>query len=453
MVNCENRKPGEAEPCNKCNSCISIQNGSAVDLIEIDAASNRGIDDIRSLKEKVRLMPASLKYKVYIIDEVHMLTTEAFNALLKTLEEPPGHTLFILATTNPEKLPATIISRCLKFNFRKVTQTELVENLTRVAKEEGIKVESGVFKEIAKRAEGSFRDGQKIFEQISVGRKEITLNEVKTFLGHNEAQSAYGLLESIADKNLEGSIVEIERLATVGADFNYILEILLENLRQILLSKLGVIKLEDEMLAAQIPKLSVGDIKNLIQLLLEAEANMKLTPIIQLPLEIAVVEWGVEEIGETNNSNGSNKADELVKLEEKNSQEVKKEKTEIKNEPVAEIINSDNLTGEIREIDEMTWKKILATVKPLNHSIEALLRGARPLKMQGKTLTLEVFYKFHKEQLEDNKRRAIVEGACQEIIGEKGIKLQCVLGEKNNKIDSETKKDDIIDVAQSIFGK
>lgn len=445
IVNCQKRKSGDPEPCNQCPACLSIQNGSAIDISEIDAASNRGIDDIRSLREQVRLMPAQLKYKVYIIDEVHMLTNEAFNALLKTLEEPPAHTVFILATTNPEKLPATIVSRCLKFNFRKVTQKEIADNLAQVAKAEGIKAEQSVFKEIARRAEGSFRDGQKILEQLSVGRKELLLDEVKTFLGQNEAQSPQILLEKLADQDLDGSLLEIERLAASGADFGFITETILDQLRQLMLAKLGVVKIEDEFLLAQLTKLDASQIKDLVELLLASAQSMKFSPIVQLPLEVAVVDW----LGE-DGSTRQPKVEEKVKASDdvptKNLERSQKTPEESK-------FSSDNLTGEVREIDEMTWRKILAAVKPLNHSIEALLRGAKPLQIKGNILTLEVFYKFHKEQLEDNKRRNIVEGACRQIIGDEGLKLQCVLGEKSAKSTQETKKDDIIDVAQSIFGK
>ena len=447
IVNCQKRKSGDPEPCNQCPACLSVQNGSAIDISEIDAASNRGIDDIRSLREQVRLMPAQLKYKVYIIDEVHMLTNEAFNALLKTLEEPPAHTVFILATTNPEKLPATIVSRCLKFNFRKVTQKEIADNLAQVAKAEGIKAEQSVFKEIARRAEGSFRDGQKILEQLSVGRKELLLGEVKTFLGQNEAQSPQILLEKLADQDLDGSLKEIERLAGSGADFAFITETILDQLRQLMLAKLGVVKIEDEFLLAQLTKLDGSQIKNLIELLLASAQSMKFSPIVQLPLEVAVVDW----LGE-DDSTRQPKVEEKVKASDDNPTKTEQRDESLPTDRESKF-SSDNLTGEVREIDEMTWRKILAAVKPLNHSIEALLRGAKPLQIKGNTLTLEVFYKFHKEQLEDNKRRNIVEGACRQIIGDEGLKLQCVLGEKSAKLSQETKKDDIIDVAQSIFGK
>ena len=162
MINCE-----VGGPCNKCSTCLSITDGSNLDLIEIDAASNRGIDDIRELREKIKLAPTSSKKKVYIIDEVHMLTTEAFNALLKTLEEPPSHVLFILATTDPHKIPQTILSRVQRFDFQAAKEEEIIEYLKNVIKIEKLKISDEALNLIAKKSEGSFRDGLKILDQLS----------------------------------------------------------------------------------------------------------------------------------------------------------------------------------------------------------------------------------------------------------------------------------------------
>src|SRR3990167_6431951 len=169
------------EPCNKCYQCTSITNGTNVDVLEIDGASNRGIDEIRDLREKVRLSPAGAFKKVYIIDEVHMLTTEAFNALLKTLEEPPEHVIFILCTTEPHKVPQTIASRCFHMAFKKATANELVRAFLRIAKKEKISVDKEALFKISEFSDGSFRDGVKILEEIysEVGNKKITKETVE----------------------------------------------------------------------------------------------------------------------------------------------------------------------------------------------------------------------------------------------------------------------------------
>src|ERR1700722_9521228 len=169
VVNCEtpkNKREKEIEPCNKCDQCVSITSGNNVDILEIDAASNRGIDEIRELKEKIRLAPVAAKRKVYIIDEVHMLTTEAFNALLKTLEEPPEHAMFILCTTEAHKVPETIISRCFQIMFKPATEEELVRSFKRIVEGEKLKIDDEVLKYIAGLADRGFRDGVKMLEEV-----------------------------------------------------------------------------------------------------------------------------------------------------------------------------------------------------------------------------------------------------------------------------------------------
>jgi len=180
-VNCEHRNG--VEPCNECEMCREITQGSATDIIEIDAASNRGIEEIRELRDKVRLAPMRAKYKVYIIDEVHMLTTEAANALLKTLEEPPEHTLFALCTTEPEKLLDTVKSRCVWVKFKKPSIAEMVSSLEHVLKGEKIKSDTTALQLVAQAAKGSFRDGTKILEQIIMTKDAVTEEGVREVLG------------------------------------------------------------------------------------------------------------------------------------------------------------------------------------------------------------------------------------------------------------------------------
>src|SRR3989344_9219205 len=174
-INCEKindyskgqKLKGALEPCNKCHQCTSITNGTNIDILEIDGASNRGIDEIRDLREKIKLSPAQALKKIYIIDEVHTLTTEAFNALLKTLEEPPPHVIFILCTTEPQKVPETIVSRCFHISFKLATQQELLSSFTRIAKKEKLDFEKEALSYIAEMSDGSFRDGVKILDELA----------------------------------------------------------------------------------------------------------------------------------------------------------------------------------------------------------------------------------------------------------------------------------------------
>ena len=288
-VNCQaqsaKRKAQNYEPCNRCSLCKKITAGTALDLIEIDAASNRGIDDIRDLREKIKLAPLEAKYKVYIIDEAHMLTTEAFNALLKTLEEPPVHTIFILCTTKPEKLPETIISRCTRFNFRKGRPDEILRCLQKVVKGEKLKIEEGALLEITKHVDGSFRDAQKILEQLSLGGEKITLEMVRKELGRSKEHRPETLLAFLAEKNAKAAILEINRAVEEGNNLSSYTEELLEILRDCLLQSIGF---SDKVTPCQFNK---DQAVRLIELFTRAGRELKTAIIPQLPLELVVVEW------------------------------------------------------------------------------------------------------------------------------------------------------------------
>ncbi len=440
-VNCLTTK-GKGEPCNRCKICRAITEGSALDLIEIDAASNRGIDDVRSLREKIKLAPARASFKVYIIDEVHMLTTEAFNALLKTLEEPPKHAIFILCTTAPEKLPATILSRCTRFNFRKGREEEVVGSLKRVIRGEKLKVEKGVLEEIAKSVDGSFRDGQKILDQLAISKKKISLKDTKKLLGQIESLAPTKLLEFLAAKDVKGAINEIGRILEAGADLRDYTQKLLESLRLALLAKVGVAGTVGEIKGIE----STEELKTLIELFSQAAQNLPRAVIPQLPLEMAVVEWcmGGESqaraplFSETRAKvSGGRKANPhslsdppIPSFRNESARSRTADRSSSKRAPSPSFKK-----GELGKIIEK-WPSVLAGVRPLNHSIEALLRATRPIELNGTFLTLEVFYQFHKEQLELEKCRRVVEEVAEKVIGAP-VKLKCVLGDKRS---AETQK-------------
>ncbi|KKP47980.1 MAG: polymerase III subunit gamma and tau protein [Candidatus Woesebacteria bacterium GW2011_GWA1_33_30] len=260
IINCESKNP----PCNKCEQCLSITNGNNIDIIEMDAASNRGIDDIRALKDTIRLTPSKAKAKIYILDEAHMLTIEASNALLKTLEEPPSHVYFILATTNPEKLIETVKSRTVLISFTKATPEETKRSLARIIKKEELKIKNEELNEIIKMSKGSFRDAVKLLEQFSKDSnflKSIKLFDVQDFL------------EVLLAKNLKEAIIKIENALRSGCTIVNTTEEILEKLQ----SKL--IETEDRNLVT------------LIEYILEAQEFNKVTPIEELPLEVAIVKW------------------------------------------------------------------------------------------------------------------------------------------------------------------
>lgn len=237
-VNCE-RGPAE-EPCNECDACIGITAGHIMDVIEIDAASNRGIDEIRDIRDKVRYAPSEVRFKVYIIDEVHMLTAEAFNALLKTLEEPPGHVIFILATTEPHKLPATIISRCQRFDFRQVSLDEQTGHLLKICRKEGIQADEDAIAYIARLSEGGMRDAISLLEQVSAfAGDRITLDAAVDVTGGMAADHFYQLAEAVKDRNVAAVMPLVESLMQAGKSADKCMENLIYYFRDLLVMKLA----------------------------------------------------------------------------------------------------------------------------------------------------------------------------------------------------------------------
>ncbi|MDP2860996.1 MAG: DNA polymerase III subunit gamma/tau, partial [bacterium] len=238
-INCEKREG--TEPCNKCDQCVSITNGNNLDILEIDGASNTGVDDVRDLREKIKLAPSRARYKVYIIDEVHMLSTSAFNALLKTLEEPPKHAVFILCTTEPQKVPETIKSRCVRITFKKATDEEIIRSLKRVARGEKIEIEGNVLDLIGHHAEGSFRDGVKILEQLLIEAKGKSLTEE---LARQILTSSDEVIEifwkSLLEKKTKEALEWIERFVKTGGNISWLMGELISTTRENLLLSAGV---------------------------------------------------------------------------------------------------------------------------------------------------------------------------------------------------------------------
>ena len=237
-INCLN--PSDGEPCNQCRLCEAINEGRALDLVEIDAASHRGIDDIRDLREKVYFTPAEGTYKVYIVDEVHMLTEPAFNALLKTLEEPPSHAIFILATTEAHKIPATVVSRCQRFDFHRISQEHMEARLAQLCEGEGIETEPQVLKALARNASGSLRDAENLLEQLVVSYdSNITLDHVKEMLGIGDDEMALALVGHILKGDAQEGLRIINTVADQGLDLRRFHRQIVDHLRSVLLISAG----------------------------------------------------------------------------------------------------------------------------------------------------------------------------------------------------------------------
>jgi len=275
-INCTDRIE-DGNPCNKCDLCNQTSEGRMVDLIEIDAASNRGIDEIRDLREKIKFSPNIAGKKVYIIDEVHMLTKEAFNALLKTLEEPPAHAHFILATTEPHKVPETIISRCQRFDFKRISVKHIVSRLGFIAQKENIKYDIEALDTIAKHAEGGMRDAISLFEQFASGGT-VTNEYVTDNLGLVDETTLHDLYSFIKEKDIPKAMERIQKLYDAGTNFLQFVKQFIEFLRMRMIKALNKNEIE-----------KVQNIMKIIQEFEKAEQGLKFASIIQLPLEIAVI--------------------------------------------------------------------------------------------------------------------------------------------------------------------
>ncbi len=238
-VNCIHPDPAQ-RPCNSCEICGAIMRGSLLDLIEIDAASNRGIDEIRDLRDKVNFSPSQARYKVYVIDEVHMLTPEAFNALLKTLEEPPPHVIFVLATTEPHKIPDTVLSRCQRFDFRRIPSYKIVERLAFILEQEDRRAEQGALEMIARSAEGCMRDAISLMDQLlSYGGDVITESQVQAVRGTISGQAIVALADFLVAGDAASGLALINQMASEGIDLRQLAIQLVAHLRSVLLCRVG----------------------------------------------------------------------------------------------------------------------------------------------------------------------------------------------------------------------
>ncbi len=442
LVNCEkNFSKGKlnkklVEPCGECDACVSIKNGSAVDVMEIDAASHRGIDDIRDLREKVNLGPSVLPKKVYIIDEVHMLTTEAFNALLKTLEEPPAHAMFVLCTTEAHKVPETIVSRCVRINFTKATSLELVRSLTRAANGEELKVEKGALEELATGLDGSFREGHKLLEQLANRFERITVEHVRETLKLIGNSQIEAVLSAVMGGDTAAVVAAMEQMEAEGVEVVNLVTKLLESLK---------VSIRKEIAAGKAPsKLETKLVRKLIKVV----PKIKVSPLPLLPLELVLEEMALK----VSESSGGER---MVAATQKKTMA---KETAVKEDAVEAETIQDKVMSSV-EFEQVVsgWQDLLSRLTPRNHSVAGLLRSAKPIGIKDKFLTIEVFYKFHKDQLDQEARRRIIEEEIAKMWGP--ISVKCVLGEKGmakqqvvRASHSGEVNDDGVKAAEEVFG-
>ena len=414
-VNCLKPKK-DGNPCNKCEICQAITNGNYLDLIEIDAASNRGIDQIRELKERIEFAPSKGRFKVYIIDEVHMMTKEAFNALLKTLEEPPAHIMFILATTDVHKLPPTILSRCQRYDFRLGTEKEIEGMLKEILSKEKMKIEKEGLDIIVRNARGSYRDGLSLLDVIinsqlkSEDSKKITVEEVREVLGIPEVYMVNDLLVALTRGDAPRALECIEELEKKGTNLVQFTAFTLEILREVLVKKISKKDLGEYTFAKE---LHLKELMYLIREFLNVERDLKSTTnqilVLQMLIPTFVVKNG-NEVG-------------LGKDSKQDSGTIIEGKSE-----GVEVVNSDVIELDIREI-ERNWKKVAKGVKPLNTHLYAFLGSSKPLKIEKNILSIEVPFKFYKDQIENPVSRDIIGRVIFDVFGTH-CKIDCKVNGK-----------------------
>jgi DNA polymerase-3 subunit gamma/tau len=436
VINCEKHKDlkglrseKEIEPCNKCEQCVSITNGNNLDIFEIDGASNRGIDEIRDLKEKIKLAPFKASKKIYIIDEVHMLTTEAFNALLKTLEEPPAHAVFILCTTEPHKVPATIASRCFRINFTRATDEDLTRSMHRIVKAEGIKIEPQAILEIAKLSDGSFRDAVKILDEIAIfaGSKTVTadlVNEKFNSLGITENLNR--MIEVFVKKDTKKGLEICRELVKQGMDFKFFIEQLTSQLHLIMLQKVGVEKADKESL------LTLSEIKNLFELLTTAYQETKTAVLAQMPLELMILEWTSEEQASGQQPRIADLTREETPKAQQSSRSLNERLSSNSGDDIDEASQSASNSSAsglslANKNKNSFFEKLINEVKEENHQIAGVLRSCSAEDPKNGKLNIVAKYKFHKEKLEEVKTLKLLEECADKISGEK-LNIQIILG-------------------------
>lgn len=460
-VNCLDLKDGE--PCNECTNCQAINSGNFLDVLEIDAASNRGIDEIRDIRDKVKFAPSQGKVKVYIIDEVHMLTSEAFNALLKTLEEPPGHVLFVLATTEVQKIPLTILSRCQRFDFRKISTGEIKEHLLDIVRQEGINIDDRALNTIARKAAGGMRDAISVLDQcIAFAGNNIESEHVEKVLGTLGEEQILKISEAIIQGDAGRVISLLNEYLQSGKDVKQITRDLVEFFRQVMLLKLvpdgSMITLSQEALPLvkeQAQNLSTSFLGQLVLKLNQIEREMRWTGQPQVLLEAGLVEVIFQdtssEVERTPKVMGAKPAGKtkIVTGERDKKPPVKKT---IQEEPVNQTKVKENTPVDFSEI-KRRWGDILERVKQNRITTHAFLIAGEPktIDEQGSLLiSFDGLHKFHFEQISKPENIVLVEKALNEVLGKK-INVTCTL-EGQNTEDSITQESSALNKALEFFG-
>jgi DNA polymerase-3 subunit gamma/tau len=485
VLNCE--KGPSIKPCNACSSCKEITLGFSMDVIEIDGASNRGIDEIRSLRETVKFSPTKGRFKIYIIDEVHMLTTEAFNALLKTLEEPPMHVKFIFATTEPHKVLPTILSRCQRFDFRRIQIKDIITKLREVSKVEGLNIDEDAFLYIAKASDGSMRDAESILDQIaSFSKGKVHLKDVIESLGMIDQETLFRSAELVINKDARSGIHLVDEILNSGKDAKQFLLEFLEHFRNIMIVKSGIVS--DEII--NLPKDSIDRIKKQADALTQGDIfyiiniiSNGLKMIKQLLPERIVFELSMIKLASRESIASIEEI--LSKLQDvgpcvndapkQQPAETPHEKSFLKKIfPVSDGIKKPELPGPasvqnnvVQESIDMArvknaWPILVKAMAVKKMSISSYLAEGEPDSVKGNTIIIGFprELNFHREVLEEKQSKDAIEQALSQIM-DMPVKMSFVATDRKLKgpapdaddVKEELKtKEPVIDSALNIFG-
>lgn len=435
-LNCQNRQSSSAEPCNDCPVCRQINNNQSMDVIEIDAASHTGVDNVRdNIINSAQVPPFNKNgFKIFIIDEVHMLSKSAFNALLKTLEEPPAKVIFVLATTEVHKVPQTIISRCQRFDFRKLTQSEILGRLTEIVEWEKTQVPEHILAEIARRADGGLRDAESLLGQImSLGQGKVDDELASIILPRSNWKEIAELIEALKVQNLSAALNQINRLVAEGIDLKIFIDDLLEYLRQIMLyniigSSWSIDASEDikESIINFAKEFSAHDLSRLINIIL-AKLSIKDTLVEQLPLELACVEYILRrgaDVSVATTSLSNNKS-------------------------------SSNIAALDGDGHQSLWLSVIDYIKKNNKSLGVLLQNSHPLRLDDKYILVGLQYNFHMDQLNKLAVKNLITDAILATINRKLI-LDFVLDENfetNHQIFKGKNEKEVEEVIETFGGE
>lgn len=479
-VNCLNSK--DEEPCNECEVCRDILNDNIMDVVEIDAASNNSVDDIRELRENVKYSPTKTKYKVYIIDEVHMLSQGAFNALLKTLEEPPSYIIFILATTEPHKIPATIVSRCQRFDFKRVTVLDMTTRMKKICDEEDIKVEEKALNLISRNAQGALRDALSILDQcISFGNNKIEYKDVVELLGTVNIEQLFELAQYIIDQNTKESLQILNEFVLWGKDIRNLINDLIDHFRNLMVCKVSneldeIISLPDEtieQLKSQSEKVDVDDFIRVLNILSKTQDSMKTASNPRILAEVTMMKIAQPMFDESKEALVK-RIENLEKIIESASITVNKSNEEPKSTKINQIskikkeeVIYEKVKSEDINLVESSWKNILQRIKQdKKMPIYALLNEVKSFNVYSSMLYI-VFddnFDFAKARLSSLETIEYLEGIVREIINRsfnikivlksevKDIKLEIVeeSEDKGEQILKSIVSSDILEIKDSI---